>query len=155
MTPAAIDPHPPSAYTPLRSKIERLEGTLAALPQVEIPQTHRFAAGMYVREITIPADTLMTGKVHLAEHVSIMLSGEMTVLTESGMRLVRGPEVFISPPGTKRVGYAHTEVKWLTVHLNADDEQDVQAIESRLVEPWSIQSVLEAANAGAEVVTCQ
>lgn len=130
---------------PSREQIERLEGHLVQHPQVAIPVVNRFAAGMYVREITIPADTLMTGKVHRAEHVSIMLSGEMTVLTESGMRRVCGPQVFISPPGTKRVGYSHTETRWVTVHLNPDECREVELIESRLVEPWSIAEVLERA----------
>lgn len=135
----------PAVEAPTRQQIERLEEHLVQHPQVDIPAVHRFAAGLYCREITIPADTLMTGKVHRAEHVSIMLSGDMTVLTEEGMRRVQGPQVFISPAGTKRVGYAHSEVRWVTVHVNADDTQDVPLIESRLVEPWSVQSVLEAA----------
>jgi hypothetical protein len=133
--------------TPTRAQIERLEEYLVQHPQVEIPAVHRFAAGLYCREITIPADTLMTGKVHRAEHVSIMLSGDMTVLTEEGMRRVQGPQVFISPAGTKRVGYAHSEVRWVTVHVNADDGTDVAAIEARLVEPWNLNFVLEAAAA--------
>lgn len=130
---------------PTRKHIERLEHHLVQHEQVDIPALHRFAAGMYAREIVIPPDTLMTGKVHKAEHVSVLLSGEITCLTETGMRRIVGPEVFISPPGTKRVGYTHTECRWLTVHLNPDDSQDVPLIESRLVEPWSLQGVLEAA----------
>lgn len=122
---------------PTRQQIERLEDHLVQHEQVEIPATHRFAAGLYAREITIPKGTLMTGKVHRHEHVSVMLSGDMTVLTESGMRRVKGPQTFISPPGTKRVGYAHEETVWLTVHVNAEEERDIEAIESRLVEPWA------------------
>jgi hypothetical protein len=139
--PAGAIQHP----APTRAQIERLEQHLVQHEQVAIEAVHRFAAGMYAREITIPADTLMTGKVHRAEHVSIMLSGVMDVLTETGMRRVVGPEVFISPSGTKRVGYAHTEVRWITVHLNPDDGTDIELIESRLVEPWSVQAVLERA----------
>lgn len=130
---------------PTRTQIEALEQHLVELPQVEIPVVHRFAAGLYAREITIPVDTVMTGKVHRAEHVSIMLSGDMTVLTEEGMRRITGPHVFISPPGTKRVGYAHAETRWVTVHTNPDDTTDIELIESRLVEPWSIAAVLERA----------
>jgi quercetin dioxygenase-like cupin family protein len=128
-----------------REHIERLEGYLAALPQVSIPPVHRFAPGLYVREIAIPAGTLMTGKAHLTDHVSIMLSGRMTVRTEQGMQTLEGPNVFISPAGTKRVGYAHTDVRWVTVHRNDDDTQDIQLIESRLVEPWSLETALQKA----------
>ncbi|WP_421883303.1 hypothetical protein [Methylibium sp.] len=122
--------------SPTREQIERLENYLVQEEQVEVPQVHRFAKGLYAREITIPKDTLMTGKVHLHEHVSVMLSGDMTVLTEDGVKRVKGPQVFISPPGTKRVGYAHEETRWLTVHLNEDEERDIEVIESKLVEPW-------------------
>lgn len=122
---------------PSRQAIETLESHMVGFPQVEIPVQHRFAQGMYVREITIPKDTLMTGKVHLFEHVSIMLSGDMTVLTETGMQRITGHNVFVSPPGTKRVGYAHEETKWLTVH--ATDETDVAVLEATLVEPWALE----------------
>lgn len=122
--------------SPTREQIERLENYLVQEEQVEVPQVHRFAKGLYAREITIPKDTLMTGKVHLHEHVSVMLSGDMTVLTEDGVKRVKGPQVFISPPGTKRVGYAHEETRWLTVHVNEDEERDIEVIESKLVEPW-------------------
>jgi hypothetical protein len=140
-TPAEVAAHP------TREQIERFESHLVAQDQVHIPVMHRFAAGLYCREITIPADTLATGKVHRAEHVSIILSGEMTVLTETGVRRVRGPEVFISPAGTKRVGYAHTDTRWLTVHLNPGDLRDTEAIEALLVEPWSAWAVLDEAHA--------
>jgi quercetin dioxygenase-like cupin family protein len=141
---------PPAAIValmtaPSRQQIERLEEHLVQYEQVEMPPVHRFADGMYAREITIPADTLMTGKVHKAEHVSIMLSGDMTVLTEAGMQRIKGPKVFISPPGTKRVGYAHSETVWITVHTNPHNERDIDLIESVLVEPWNLSAVLQRA----------
>lgn len=142
-SPPALRPDLAPVAKPSRLQIERLEGHLAAMPQVEIPPVHRFADGLYAREITIPADTLMTGKVHLHEHVSIMLSGDMTVLTEGGIKRVQGPQVFISPAGTKRVGYAHSETRWVTVHVNADNGQDVGQIETRLVEHWTPEIAME------------
>lgn len=128
-----------SVVQPTRQQIELLEQHLVQLPQVEVPVVHRFAKGMYVRTITIPKDTLMTGKVHMFEHVSVMLSGDMTVLTEDGVKRLKGHHVFISPPGTKRVGYAHEETTWLTVH--ATDETDVQKLENSLVETWNLETM--------------
>lgn len=133
------------ASEPSRAQIERLEGFMAQHDQVEMPPVHRYAEGLYAREITIPAGTLMTGRVHLFEHVSIMLRGDMTVLTEQGMERVQGPKVFISPAGTKRVGYAHEETVWVTVHTNPDDDTDVERIEARLAEPSSLSRLRQSA----------
>ncbi len=127
---------PVALKAPTRTEIEALEDHLVEMPQVEIPVVHRFAEGLYAREIVIPADTLMTGKVHKHEHVSIMVSGDMTVLAEDGMKRITGYHVFVSPPGTKRVGYAHAETVWLTVHTNPDNLREPEAVEAMLVEDW-------------------
>lgn len=128
-----------------RAQIERLEGYLLAMPQVEIPAEHRFAPGLYFREIRIPAGTLMTGRVHRYEHVSIMVSGEMTTLVNGEMRRIEGYHPFIAPAGTKRVGYAHTEVIWVTVHLNAKELRDIAEIEAALCEPMAALTCEEPA----------
>lgn len=128
-----------------RQQIERLEGHLLAWPQVEIPAQHKFAPGLYFREIRIPAGTLMTGRVHRFEHVSVMVSGEMTTLVDGEMRRIAGYHPFIAPAGTKRVGYAHTEVIWVTVHLNADELRDIAEIESVLCEPMAVLAHEESA----------
>lgn len=145
---------PPIGIT--REQVERLEGLMLAHPDakpVEIPVEHRFATGLYAREIAIPAGTLMTGKVHRADHVSIILSGEMNVLTETGMRHVIGPEVYISPAGTKRVGIALTDVRWITVHVNPDDSRDIELIEARVAEPWTPEMALAAAGLEAKCLS--
>lgn len=125
--------------SPTRRQIERFEYHLAQHPQIDIPVKHEFAPGMYVRTICIPEGALMTGRVHTDTHLSIMLCGDMTVLTETGMRRITGHNVFISPPGLKRVGYAHKYTEWLTAH--ATDETDIEVLERTIVEPWSLENV--------------
>lgn len=124
-----------AAKTPSRQQIDTLEAGLLQLPQVDIPVQHRFAEeeGLYAREIVIPRGALMTGRVHKHQHVSIMISGDMTVLTETGMQRVKGYHCWICPPGTKRVGYAHEETRWLTVHHT--DHMQPEGIEDALCEP--------------------
>lgn len=124
-----------AAKTPSRQQIESVERGLLAMPQVHIPVEHRFAEeeGLYAREIVIPAGTLMTGRVHKHQHVSIMISGDMTVLTETGMQRVSGYHCWICPPGTKRVGYAHKETRWITIHHT--EHMQAEGIEDVLCEP--------------------
>ena len=128
--PAIIEAMPAA---PSRAQIQRLEDVMRELPQVEIPPRHYFAAGLYAREITIPAGTVLTGKVHSAEHLNIVSQGDITVWTEYGMKRVQAPFAMVSRPGTKRVGYAHTDTVWTTIH--ATNETDLEALERELIVP--------------------
>jgi hypothetical protein len=136
---------PSTALAPTRAQIEELERHMLRLPQADIKVVHRFAPGLYMREITVPADCYMTGRVHKFEHVSVMVSGEMDTLVDGRMQRVSGYHPFIAPAGTKRVGHTLTEVVWLTVHLNPDELRDITAIEAMLCEPVQAVPALEAA----------
>jgi hypothetical protein len=100
-------------------------------PQIAIETRHYHADGLYAREITIPAGCLLTGKVHKREHINIVAKGCISIVTDEGEKLVEAPCVMVSKPGTKRVGYAHEETVWVTVH--ATTETDVEKLELELV----------------------
>lgn len=117
---------------PTREQINRLEGVLKTLPQLEIPTNHYTVQGLYAREIFIPAGTLLTGKVHKAEHLNIVSQGEILVWTEGGMRRIKAPCVLPSYAGAKRVGLALADTVWVTIH--ATDKTDPAEIEADLIE---------------------
>lgn len=121
---------------PTRAQIEALEGHMRREAQIDIPTRHYFAHGIYAREITIPAGVLLTGKVHRTEHLNILSAGEITVWTEDGMKRLRAPATIVSRPGTKRVGYAHTECVWTTIH--GTHERDLDRLEAELIEAPAI-----------------
>jgi hypothetical protein len=87
---------------------------------------------VYAREITAPAGTIVSGKVHKTEHLNIMSKGEISVLTEDGVKRLKAPYTFVSKPGTKRIAYVHEEMVWTTVHHT--HETDVAKIERDLVQ---------------------
>jgi len=121
---------------PTRAQIERFEGALLQLEReygVELDTWHEFADGLVARTILIPAGTMLTGAAHRAEHLSIAC-GDITVWTEAGMRRLTGYHVLPSRPGCKRVGMAHADTYWTTVHVNQSNERDVTALEDALVE---------------------
>ena len=118
---------------PTREQIVKLETAMRECEAVEIATVHHFANGIYAREITIPAGTLLTGKVHKTEHLNIVSKGVITVWTEQGMKTVSAPFTMVSQPGTKRVGYAHEETVWTTIH--ATTERDLEKLEAELIEP--------------------
>jgi quercetin dioxygenase-like cupin family protein len=115
----------------MRDQIQRLEDEMRTMPQIEIPVRHWFADGVYAREITIPAGSVVTGKIHKHEHINIISQGHITVLTENGMKEIRAPFTMISPPGTKRVGWAHEDTTWTTIH--GTHETDLSRLEAQLI----------------------
>ncbi|UOF80460.1 putative tail fiber protein [Caudoviricetes sp.] len=122
----------PLAKVPTRAQIVRLENEMRKCEQIHIEPVHHFANGVYAREITIPAGTLLTGKVHKTEHLNIISQGRITVWTEDGMKTVEAPYTIVSRPGTKRVGLAHTDTVWTTIH--GTHERDLGRLEAELIE---------------------
>lgn len=118
----------------LRDRILELEAFMLALPEdqkVDLPEKNHFAPGVYARELPIPAGTLIIGKIHRFENMNILASGDISVLTENGVQRITAPAVIVSPPGTKRVGYAHTDTVWITIH--GTHETDVAKIEAEVL----------------------
>lgn len=119
----------------MRGRILAFEAMLLAKPEahVTLETVHHFAPGVYMRELRIPAGVALTGKIHKTEHLNILAQGELEVATEDGSKLLTACTVIKSNPGIKRAGFAHKDSVWITVHPNVDNEQDVNALESRLV----------------------
>ena len=90
-----------------RAKILEYEEIVKELPQVDIPVNHHIHGGMYGREITIPAGTVITGSTD---------TGETKRLT--GFNLFKGMS------GKKRAGYAHKDTHWITFHSADGDNGD-------------------------------
>ena len=114
------------------ASIDALEAAITAdLPPVEIPVKDYFSKGVYAREIFIPKGTVITGKIHKFTNLNIMSQGEMSVLTEDGIKRVKAPFTIVSPPGTRRVAYAHEDTIWTTIH--GTEKTDVDEIEAEFV----------------------
>lgn len=117
---------------PSRENILALEDAMRKEPdQIRIEPVHYFAHGLYAREITIPKGAVLTGKIHLFEHINIISKGDISVLTEQGIKRIKAPATIISQPGIKRVGYAHEETRWTTIH--ACEAKDGDEAEKLLV----------------------
>lgn len=112
-------------------KVERLEKAMLEHEQIEIPVKHYFSKGVYAREITIPKDCILTGKIHKYSQLNILSKGEISVVTEEGVKRVKAPFTIVSPPGTKRAAYAHEECVWTTIH--GTDETDIDVIEQKFI----------------------
>lgn len=121
----------------MRVKVRRLEEALLARPHLDVDAltTHRFAEGLYSRQLLIPAGHCAVGKIHKREHFTFILSGTVIALTGNGPVEMSAPQVLITKPGTKRAVYAVTDSVWVTVHINPDNERDLDKLEAMHIAP--------------------
>lgn len=116
-----------------RQKVEILEYGLSKNfidISKELPLKHHICNGVYARELFIPAGTLLTGRIHKTNHISIIQQGDISVMTEEGMKRIQGPLVIQSEKGMKRAGFTHTDTIWITIHPT--DLTDITEIEDSL-----------------------
>lgn len=117
----------------LREKVMRLEDMLRTFPALPEDVHHHFAPGVYMRELRIPKGAVLTGKIHRTAHLNILAKGDISVLTEHGVKRLVAPCVIQSSAGIKRAGYAHEDTVWFTVH--ATTETDLEKLEAELIAP--------------------
>lgn len=90
---------------------------------------HHFSPGIYAREMRIKKGTLLTGKIHKTEHLCI-LNGDIEIASQDGKGRFTGYLTFLSKPGVKRIGYAHEDTVFTTIH--AIEGTDIPSLEEAL-----------------------
>lgn len=95
------------------------------------PVKHTFADGCYIREVFNPANELLVTKIHKKEHPFFLMSGEMSILTEDGIKRLKAPHHGITKVGTKRIIYTHTDCVFVTVH--ATDKKTPEDVEEEVI----------------------
>lgn len=116
-----------------REKIELMEWHLkttgiGSLDGVETG--HLVHGGLYARTMKVKAGMLVIGKVHLKDHVCFLTKGDISVMTDEGMMRVEAPFSLACKAGIKRIGLAHTDTEWVSVHLS--NLTDIKELEDEL-----------------------
>lgn len=140
------------AVTPSRKSVERVESFLLQFPQIDVKTEHRFAPGIYIRQITIPAGVIATGAACKFDHFSVMVRGHMHVLADEAVRDLSGYHEWTAKGGVKRVGIALEETVWFTVHPNPDDETNLDVLEARY---WEQSDMLQRRRAADGLLTLE
>ena len=113
------------------SPVEQIETVEQAIREInrppDIETKHYFAGGVYEREIHVPAGSLITGKIHLTEHLAKLTKGTMTIFANGESNTFTGPCTFVSQPGIKRMGYAHDDCVFSNFHFVGDIETAEEA----------------------------
>lgn len=118
----------------IQSYIEKLPGAMIGDGPEYLavnPLRHSFADGCYIREIFMPAGQLFVTKIHKIAHPFFVLKGNVEILTEDGMEVIKAPYHGITKPGTKRVIYTVEDTLWVTVHVTK--ERDLEKIEAEII----------------------
>ena len=90
------------------ASVRALKAEMLKFPQVDCKTTHVIHGGMYARTIFIPAGTVLTGAKTNVENICI-LSGDISVSTDEGLKRLVGFTVIPANAGFKRAGFAHAD----------------------------------------------
>jgi len=81
------------------------------------PLKHNLQDGLYTREILMPKDSLVVSFIHKQNHPSFFMSGEMSVLLDTGeVKRITAPMKVMTEIGTQRVAYMHEDCVWICVY---------------------------------------
>lgn len=97
------------------------------------PLKHKFADGLYIREIFLPKGYVIVTKLFKQSHATFMLLGDCSILTEKGIMRVKAPFHMVTSIGTKRVIYVHEDTVWITIHANPKGLRDPKALEEDII----------------------
>lgn len=103
-------------------RVTRLEKLILQAPQTDLKTRHFLVDGpngtkLYGREITVPAEAVITGAAHKHDCLCISI-GDIEVTTDDGTpKRLTGYHAFTAPAGRKRAGNAFAETKWITLHV--------------------------------------
>lgn len=96
------------------------------------PVQDLFEPGVYIREMTIPAETLFIGRPHNFGHRCELVSGKIMLITEEAKTHMEAPAELWSKPGFMMCLYAKTQVIGRTYHPNPTERRDTQAMEAEI-----------------------
>ena len=122
---------------PTREQIEAfgqfLQGLEADCAPPDLHTSHHVNEDLYGRGVVLQPEAFLVGLAHKRPGFAFCV-GDITVWTEQGRQRYTGAHMLKTEPGRMRIGFAHAETTWFTVHRNDTGSDNVQAIEDALVE---------------------
>lgn len=94
-----------------QKRVQELETEAPHKPE----HRHFFGSGTYGREAFMPKGVVMVGSIYTEPQINILIRGVVFVATENSIKLLEGPQIFVSDPNTKKVGYVVEDMQWITI----------------------------------------
>jgi hypothetical protein len=111
--------------------VQKFISIVKAQDQVDCPVYHHFSPGLYIRELNVPADTVLVGYKQKTEHLNIFLKGCVVIVNDGEIVEMKAPMIFTGNPGRK-VGYVKEDMSWLNVY--ATTETDIETLEEMFLD---------------------
>jgi hypothetical protein len=126
-------------------KMDSLVKALSQMPQVELPLTHQFTPGLYIRTIFMPKGSLVISKIHKTTHPFVITKGHTSVWdAANGVQQMRAGHIGITKPGTHRILFMHEDTVWTTFHPgNWPADTDPEKIVSEITEIHDVSNAPE------------
>ena len=116
---------------------------------------HYFANGSYVREMILPENVIVVGRIHKHESINILLEGDITVIDENGTRTdFKAPHIFVAPAGNQKAAITRTPIRWLNSWAceTTNPEEAIELLTCETIEEYnnfiSLQEELKLENKG-------
>ncbi len=117
-----------------RSNVMALEESMQGMdPEFKEGLEHYFGHKTYAREMTLPADSLVVGKIHRFPCINILSKGVVRVEGEFESTVYSAPCTWVSCAGTKRAIYVIDDCVWTGMWSNPTDTRDLEEIEKYLI----------------------
>lgn len=125
-----------------------VSGPPGTIPVDCSPTKHLFIkdAGIYAREVFLPAGSWNTGKLHAHDDLLIIAQGTVVFVTENGKTTLEGPCMTTVNAMTKPLVYAETDVWMYSAHCNPNGNTKPEEMESELIvanDPGEMPEVLK------------
>jgi hypothetical protein len=116
----------------LSQKVDSLLAQVQVMPQVECPEENFFGPNVYIKQVTMPAGSVIIGKSHKIEHICNMISGRMILVDSNGdKKELVAPMTFVAPKGRK-VAYIVETVVFQNIF--STNETDLVKLENMIVD---------------------
>jgi hypothetical protein len=122
----------PTVKVDIKQSLDNLAVAVKSAPQVECPEKHHFGPNLYIKEVTLPAGSVIVGKYHRHEHLCNMVAGRMIVVDSEGNRTeLIAPMTFMAKSGRK-IAYIIETVVFQNIYSTS--ETDIQKLEDMIVD---------------------
>jgi len=97
---------------------------------IDLGVVHHFSAGLYAKQMLLPAKHYAVSHAHAYDHLSILAKGDVTVEVEGVRTEYKAPACINILAGHHHIITAHKDSVWFCIH--ATDETDADKIDEVL-----------------------
>jgi quercetin dioxygenase-like cupin family protein len=113
-------------------KVTQLVAALGGIKKSDDPlrdiSTNFTGAGAFCKYVPLKAGLMVISHKHKFDHLSLLLTGKVTVTTDDGVVEMTAPSSIIVKAGVHHQLVAHEDSTWLCVHATNSPQSDSDTI---------------------------